>query len=105
MEIRKDIHRKVLFPGKVTESFSVDRRFLRVPRISELDLSQHCSNVQGFFFNINLAQCESELLKIQQLSLSNSVVSNGIIFVPVLKQNISQLIRIMEAKKVAWKRG
>lgn len=65
-----------------------------------MDLSQHVSNIQGFLFNIDLAQCESELLKIEQLSLSNEVVSNGIIFVPVLKQNISQLIRIMEAKKV-----
>ena len=76
------------------------KRLIRVPKISDIDLSEHCENVQGFFFNIDLEQCESELSKIEELSLSNSLVSNGIIFVPVVKKHIADLIRIMERKKV-----
>jgi hypothetical protein len=65
-----------------------------------MDLSEHCSNVQGFFFNIDLEHCESELLKIERLNMNNKLVSNGIVFVPVVKKHIADLIRIMEMKKV-----
>lgn len=71
-----------------------------MPDITRLELSEHTSNAQGFFFNIDLERCESELMKIEKVNLNNQLVSNGIIFVPILKEHIADLIRIMEMKKV-----
>ena len=68
---------------------------IRVPNISDLDLSEYSTNAQGFFFNLDLKNFEEELLKIKKLNMNNNLVSNGIIFVPVPKAYIAELIQIM----------
>ena len=63
-------------------------------------MDEHCENVQGIFLNLDLSNSEEELKRVEKIFISNKAVTNGIIFVPVLKQNIHKMIKIMKQKKV-----
>ena len=65
-----------------------------------LELQADVQNVQGFLLNLDLSRIESELEKLREIKFSDKVISNGIFFIPIVKQNISKLIQIMEAKNV-----
>ena len=68
--------------------------------LEDFNLDEHCENVQGIFLNLDLSNSEEELKRVEKIFISNKAVTNGIIFVPVLKQNIHRMIKIMKQKKV-----
>lgn len=83
------------------------KRLLKVPKISELDLSLHVKDIQALFINIIWKTGNKKngipFEEFRNLNLSEpSIMRNGIIFIWVDKEIMGDLMHYMDSMKFTY---